>query len=498
MTVHATDNAGNVTTLAGRTFGIDYTGPSVTFNNPAASSWQKTAFDIDISDNDATSGLATCEYMVESDNGSWTETKAWTARTCNSATSANITVGAAAYCLDQGADKCRVTVRATDNAGNVTTLAGRTFSIDYTGPSVTFNNPAASAWKNAAFDIDVSDSDTGSGLATCEYMVESDNGSWTETKAWAARTCNSATSANITVGAAAYCLDQGADKCRVTVRATDNAGNVTTLAGRTFSIDYTPPSVTFNNPAASAWKSTAFDVDISDSDATSGLATCEYMVESDNGSWTETKAWASRTCNSATSANITVGAAAFYLDEGADKCRVTVRATDNAGNVTTLAGRTFSIDYTAPTVTFTSPAASSWQKAAFDISIADSDATSGLATCEYMVESDNGSWTETKAWAARTCNSATSANITVGAAAFCLDEGADKCRVTVRATDNAGNVTTLAGRTFSIDYTAPTVTFNNPAASAWKNAAFDVDISDSDAGSGLATCEYMVESNNGS
>jgi len=497
VTVRATDNAGLVTTHAARSFSIDYTPPTVVFNNPAAGAWKGAAFDIDISDSDAGSGLASCEYMVESNNGAWVTTQAWTARSCNSATSANITVGAAAMCRDQGTNTCRVTVRATDNVGKVTTLAARSFSIDWTPPSVTFNNPAAGTWEGSAFSIDISDSDAGSGLASCEYMVESLNGIWLTTQAWTARTCNSSTSAAITVGVLTMCRDEGTNACRVTVRATDNAGMVTTLAARQFSIDYTPPTVVFNNPAAGAWKGTAFDIDISDSDAGAGLASCEYMVESNNGAWVTTQAWTTRTCNSATSASITVGVAAMCRDQGTNTCRVTVRATDNVSKVTTLAARSFSIDWTPPSVTFNNPAAGSWKGAAFDIDISDSDAGSGLASCEYMVESNNGAWVTTQAWTARTCNSATSASITVGAGMNCQDEGTNTCRVTVRATDNAGNVQTLAARSFSIDLTPPTIVFNNPAAGAWKGAAFDIDISDSDAGSGLASCEYMVESNNG-
>jgi len=81
------------------------------------------------------------------------------------------------------------------------------FLVDNTDPSMTFNNPASGAWKGADFDIDISDSDAGSGLKTCEFKVESNNGAWVTTQAWAARTCNSATSASITVGAAAMCRD---------------------------------------------------------------------------------------------------------------------------------------------------------------------------------------------------------------------------------------------------------------------------------------------------
>jgi len=386
---------------------------------------------------------------------------------------------------------------------------------------VTFNNPAASAWKGAAFDIDISDSDAGSGLASCEYMVESYDGStWVTTQWWAARTCNSASSKSITVGAAAMCRDEGADTCRVTVRATDNVSKVTTLAARLFSIDWTPPVVVFNNPAASAWKGAAFDIDISDSDAGSGLASCEYMVESyDGATWVETQAWSARTvCNSTTSQSITVGAAAMCRNQGADLCRVTVRATDNVGKVTTLAARTFSIDWAPPAISAISLTSSNeayYYGTADGLDCATNINAYPAVTCSTwfnsispgggggQVVTANVSWSDTGTMyklSGATAFGITPADDTVGPIwtiqyTVPNNHASDEDGVDFTVYDRAGN-TDVVKIDFKLDNTAPTTTINNPAASSWQGlAGFTVDVTNADAGSGLASCYYRVVSN---
>ncbi len=121
-----------------------------------------------------------------------------------------------------------------------------------------------------------------------------------------------------------------------------------------YGVDLTNPSVTFNSPAASSWFRQDFVVNTSDSDALSGLSSCQYQVESYNGaSWVTTKAYTARTCNSASSATITVLAATGDCrnegtgDNGNGACKVTIKATDVAGNSATVV-RQFKIDWTAP------------------------------------------------------------------------------------------------------------------------------------------------------
>jgi len=135
LNMRAADHVDNVGTGEAVTRICDTHGPEVSFKAPAASSMYNTAFAVDIADSDAHSGLASCEYKVESyDGAAWVQTRAWTARTCNSATS--ITVLLTGDCRNNGADACRVTLRATDNLDNMGNEAARTFTISSVETSI--------------------------------------------------------------------------------------------------------------------------------------------------------------------------------------------------------------------------------------------------------------------------------------------------------------------------------------------------------------------------
>jgi len=469
-----TDAAGNGPVSTSRVFSIDWTDPSVTINAPAASSWQTADFVVDVTNSDATSGTGTCQYRVESDS---VETLAWTAYNC--ADNATATVGVGNYCDVEGADKCEVFLRVTDAAGNGPVSTSRVFSIDWTDPSVTINAPAASSWQTADFVVDVTNSDATSGPGTCQYRIESDS---VETLAWTAYNC--ADNATATVGVGDYCDVEGADMCEVFLRITDVAGNGFVSTSRVFGIDWTNPSVAIVAPAASSWQSVDFVVDVTNSDATSGPATCQYRIESDS---VETLAWTAYNC--ADNATATVGVGNYCDVEGADMCEVFLRITDVAGNGPVSTSRVFGIDWTNPSVAIVAPAASSWQTADFVVDVTNSDATSGPGTCQYRIESDG---VETLAWTAYGCG--TDPTITVGAGDDCDVEGADKCEVFLRVTDVAGNGPVSTSRVFSIDWTNPSVAINAPAASSDQTADFTLDATNADATSGTALCQYRVES----
>src|SRR3989344_2056980 len=94
--------------------------------------------------------------------------------------------------------------------------------------------PASGSTQNANFNVYVSDSDVGSGLATCNYAVTDYNNGFTVLKT--SRPCNGPIL--ITVGPNDNCRTEGTNKCTVRVDSTDNAGNLASLASRTFSISY--------------------------------------------------------------------------------------------------------------------------------------------------------------------------------------------------------------------------------------------------------------------
>lgn len=243
-------SAGGAYTLG--PYGVDTTNPSVAYNAPASASWQKQNFTLNTSDSDASpgSGLSTCQYKVESYNGAWVETKAWTARTCNSATSATITVLAATGdCRDEGTGDngngaCRVSIKATDNVANATTVV-RQFKIDWTAPpnftvlGYEDSSKATSLFSNESYNYNASGTKpyfefpvTDATSGTAKYWIYWGTNSGTDPT-----TDNGAPSSftnNLSLSdATAYYMR---------VKAEDNAGNISNITMFTYFYNANTPS----------------------------------------------------------------------------------------------------------------------------------------------------------------------------------------------------------------------------------------------------------------
>ncbi|HLF05602.1 MAG TPA: LamG domain-containing protein, partial [Thermoplasmata archaeon] len=369
--------------------------------------------------------------------------------------------------FDQG-----VGAAATDRSGNgnTATLAnGASWYYATTGMST--------------FTVGVTDSDA-EGPISCGYAVQ-DFGVYTVNQ-WKGRPCSG--DPDLSVGSALNCRTEGADKCTFRGMAQDSATNMG-ITDRLFSIDLTSPDS--SGLPADGWKATSIGFTASGSDSGgSGLDTC-FVQADDLGIPGVEYPWADIGCGGAIS--VTVGSVGTCQTQGADKCRVMVLARDIAGNFDpTPQTVDYDIDYTAPTSSITP--GDGWKNADFAVAVSESDTGgSGLATCYYEVDDlgrvgmeDSGS---------RPCN--TGGNIMVGPAVLhCQTQGANQCRVHVWASDAAGNIG--AGQTidYDIDYTAPTIVINSPAASSWRGAgSFTLDVTNSDALSGLQYCQRYVESN---
>ncbi|MFA6448281.1 MAG: DUF2341 domain-containing protein, partial [bacterium] len=472
-----TDIAGNTGATVSRQFSIDWSLPTATITAPAAGTWEGSNFSVSVTNADAGSGLNVCYYRVFSNA---VQTLAWTSYGC--ATNPTINVGVGLDCVDEGANMCQIEFYNTDIAGNTGTTVSRQFSIDWQAPTVTITAPAAGTWEGADFAVSVTNADAGSGLNVCYYRVFSNA---VQTLAWTSYGC--ATNPTITVGAAADCLDEGANMCQVEFYNTDIAGNTSATVSRLFSIDWQAPTTTINNPPAGTWETANFAVNVTNFDAGSGFGTCRYRVLS-NGA--QTLAWTGYGC--ATNPTITVGLLNDCRDEGANMCQVEFYAVDLVGNTGATATRQYSIDRTAPTATITAPAAGTWEKANFTVSVTNADTGgSGLDLCYYRVLSNT---IQTLGWTSYGC--ATNPTINVGAGLDCRDEGANMCQVEFYNTDAATNTGATVTRQFSIDWTAPTAAITAPAAGTWENADFAVSVTNADTGgSGLNVCYYRVLSN---
>ena len=325
-----TDLAGNVrnaTLFAGR----DTLAPVLTLTRSCAGDWCAADVSFTLAPSDATSGVASAAC---SDNNA--------TRDC---TSFAVTVDGGHY----------VQANVVDKAGNVanrTLFAGR----DTVAPALTLTRSCGSDWcsSDVAFTLGHSDATSGVASAVC-----SDSN--------ATRACTTFT---VTSDGAHY----------VQMEAVDKAGNVanrTLFGGR----DTVAPAVTLTRSCPSDWCAADLTFTLARSDATSGE---QSAVCSDNN--------ATRDCSSFT----------VNTDGGHYVQASVVDKAGNAANRTLFAGR----DTVAPALTLTSSCASDWCPADVTFTLGRSDATSGeqSAVCSdnnatrdcssFTVTSDSGHYVQ--------------------------------------------------------------------------------------------------------
>lgn len=402
--VRATDRAGNIESPVSRNFTTEAP-PTVEITSGiadgAVSNQASQAFSFEASEVDAT-----FECRVDSSApGDWAA--------CNS--------GIELTGLTGGSHTFEVRAVAF-TAPNDTSLkpAKRTFSIDLSKPSTQITSGPAdgSTITSASTSFDFSSNDGG---VSFECRIDStDAGDWDA--------CTSPQS----IGS----LAEGAHTFEV--RATDEAGNVEDPAKKVaFSVDITTPVTTIT--VGPEGGSTITDPTPTFEFTSSEAGTFDCKVDGGNFS----------SCTSP----FTTG----NLSDGSHT--VTIRSTDSHGLVeATPPSRTFTVDGTAPNVSITS-------------------GPNGLTndkTPSFAFTSNEASTFECKvdSGAFASCASPfTTAELNDGAHTF-----------SVRGTDGAGNVSSPANRSFTVDATAPVVTITKAPAPAVGETSASVEFNASENG----------------
>ncbi|CAB5720519.1 Exoglucanase B precursor [Delftia tsuruhatensis] len=315
-----------------------------------------------------------------------------------------------------GAGSHVLQVDAIDLAGNTASQTVR-FSIqsnagDTTPPVIDIRTPLAGAYlRRAATGLTAAIVDAQSTVAEAWFSI--DGGAFVPLAVDAGQNDASLYAAS---------LDGLADGVHsLVVRARDTQGNEASTEARSFTVDNTPPVITISGVAAGQYAAAVTPV----------ISVTDLALHT-----------SSITLNGATHASGTpVAANGDYT--------LSVEAVDRAGNSAT-ATLQFSIrlpvtDTTAPAVFIEQPAEGAHVRSAAELSVAATDSGSGVSSVEHRFDAQP-QWSGLRL-------SPTTGKYTLDLGG--LADGA--YAVSVRASDNAGNVSAAQLRRFTVDNTAPRV-----------------------------------------
>src|SRR3989344_3567317 len=153
-----------------------------TSNTPADGSWQRTNFEVEANFSAPTFGIETCRFTVY--NGLSDTSPTYDARLCSCSSTqtrkTTVTVGSGQKCSIQGSGKCKVVLanKLCVNGNWDTGLATRTFSIDYTSPTigtlVSFSPASPTTTDTIKFSFTASDLLSGLNPSEIKIFIDDD------------------------------------------------------------------------------------------------------------------------------------------------------------------------------------------------------------------------------------------------------------------------------------------------------------------------------------
>ena len=320
---------------------------------------------------------------------------------------------------------------------------------DTTPPAVTVTSPAGGAAISGTTTISATATDN-VGVAGVQFRVDGANVGAEDTTApysvpW---TTTSAAAGAHTVSAVAR----------------DAAGNVTTSVGVVVTVDNAGPVVAMSAPAAGSTVTGTISVSASASDNV-GVAGVQFKLDGANLGAEDTAA------PYATSWNTTGASAGSHT--------LTAVARDAAGNVTTAAGVTVTVDNAAPTIALTAPQNGATVNGTVAVTATASDGA-GVAGVQFKLDGANFGAEDTTAPYAVDWNTTTATN--------------GSHTLTATARDGAGNVATSGPVAVTGDNVALTVTMTAPQNGATVGAT--VTVTASAAGSSVAGVQFKLDGAN--
>lgn len=410
VTIRARDKAGNVSQPLTESWVYDRTPPQVILNQTPSAVTNSTNATFDFSGKDNLSSTLT--YECKFDGQSFTSCSAPHAGTL-------------------GSGNHTFQVQAKDQAGNVSAPASYAWQIDQSAPTVVITSAPSpfSNSSNAAFSF--SGSDSGQPLARFECQI--DNGAFGP--------CQSPKSHSLPEGSHVF-----------QVRGYDSAGNVSSPAKYSWTIDLTRPSVQITSHPASITKDRAATFTFTVKDDLSGISATECSLN--NGAFVK--------CDGSVSYTTTV--------LGTNK--FSVRTIDRAGNQSSPIVYNWLIDQTAPVLQITSgpPALTKDASARLVMQVTDNSGVKPTIQCRIDKETAYSVCSETKDYSS-------------------LAEGPHTFYA--RAVDAAGNQSSEATYSWTADLKGPAIIFNRvplQKISTFDEAQLEYTVTDSQSGVDSVSC----------
>ena len=416
------DVAGNIESTKATTVGIDATPPVCP--TCSANDYLRGTETLSANPSSSLSGIKSVTFEYANAGAPRTSPPPGTWHTIGVDTSAPYSVGWDTTGVSDGAYDLRILVKNNANATTVTYLDAKV--VDNTAPTAGVGSPAAGALVSGSVTFAATTGDANP-IASVEFFVGG--------------------SSLGTVGSAPFRMSwdttgESDGSASLHVVVTDIAGNSTTSASRTVTIDNNTPTPTLASPGAGISGNVTLTAS-SDSD------TVRVDIQ-------RSPAGASRwtTIGSPTSAPFSVTFDTTFLVDGSYDLRAV--ATDLSGHVGTSPIVTTSVDNTAPTASLTRPTAGATIGGpAAPLTAAASDPTSGVASVLFQYRpTGGGGFTDIAV--------DVSSPYAVSWDATTVATGSYDLRVV--ATDVAGNVTMSSPVTVTVDSTAPLVVLDNPGA----------------------------------
>ncbi|QDW47974.1 hypothetical protein FFI89_032165 [Bradyrhizobium sp. KBS0727] len=441
FTATATDVAGNVTTTSAVTATVDTTAPAETISSTIGTDTGATTT--------ITSGGLTRDNTLAlsgtvSDANGVSSVQVYDGVSLlGTATVSSGTWSFTTAALSDGSHS--FTATATDVAGNVTTTSAVTATVDTTAPAETISSTIGT--NTGATTTIASGGLTRDATLALSGTVSDANGVSSVHVYDGVNLLGTATVSNGTWSFTTAALTDGSYS--FTARATDTAGNVTTTSAVTATVDTTPPSESLSSTIGTDTGATA-------TIASGGVTRDNTLALS--GTVSDANLSSVHVFDGATDLGAaTISGGNWSLTTGplADGNHIfTAKATDTAGNSSTVGVITATVDTTAPaetisgtigtdtgaTTTITSGGLTRDNTLALSGTVSDANGVSSVQVYDGMnllgtATVSSGTWSFTTA---------------------ALSEGSHS--FTAKATDNAGNVTTTSAVAATVDTTAPAVT----------------------------------------